>query len=217
MENALLITAASSGNPSLRPSAYELLFDQIEEVTNLRLCKTDKAIFQSVFHFKMLRKRQYLLQQGDICNSLAFVVQGALRMFSTNGRGHEAIIIFAVERDWLADRESMINQGASDYNIDAIEDCVLLTITYQALEALRNSNPAFAAFFRCQIKAFAIATQQRIHRALNLTIEEQYHDLLETNPAFGQRFSQNMLASYLGVQPETLSRIRKFIPDKIQA
>ncbi|RZM09009.1 MAG: Crp/Fnr family transcriptional regulator [Pedobacter sp.] len=215
MGNALLFNAALPSNPSSGPQAYELLFDQIEKVTNLRLCKMDKAIFQSVFLTKTLRKRQYLLQQGDICNSLAFVIQGALRMFSTNGRGHEAIITFAVEQDWLADRESMIKQNASDYNIDAVEDCVLLTITYQALEALRNSNPAFAAFFRCQTKAFAIATQQRIYQALNLNIEDQYYDLLETNPAFGQRFSQNMLASYLGVQPETLSRIRKFIPGKI--
>lgn len=158
---------------------------------------------------KKIRKRQYFLQSGDVCKYLGFVVRGALRQYSIDEKGVEHIVQFGIEDWWVGDRESFTMLTPSKYNIDALEDCDLLLITYEKLQYLIVHVPVMTKTITQMDQKHSIANQKRIHAAISLTAEERYVELMQTNPALFQRFPQNMIASYLGISPETLSRIRK--------
>jgi len=156
-----------------------------------------------------LRKRQYLLQAGDVCKYLAFLVKGSSRMFSVDDKGHEHIIRFGLETWWLADPESSISLTPSRYNIEMLEDSELLVISIPDAYELRDQTEFFGRTIKAMDKQASMATQKRIHAAISMTAEERYDELANTYPQFLQRFPQSMIASYLGLSPERLSRIRK--------
>ncbi|TWR24384.1 Crp/Fnr family transcriptional regulator [Mucilaginibacter pallidiroseus] len=223
MEASKIIPALSVAGIGLRPvpgikficdqgikeKSFNILCTYIQQLTGLRLSDEEISIVLNAAKFKTLRKRQYLLQEGDVCRYMSFVTNGALKMYSVNERGQEAIVILGTENSWIADRESMGLQTSSIYNIEAIEKTHIVQFTPGQLDALGQAIPAVAEMTRLQNKQLAIATQKRIHAAISMTAEEKYQDLISCYPEYIQRFSQNMLASYLGIKPETLSRVRK--------
>ncbi len=164
---------------------------------------------EKVFIPKKLRKKQYLLQEGDVCKYLSFIIKGAMRQYTVDEKGVEHIVRFGIENWWMADRESFTTGNPTAYNIDAIEDCELLTINNADWQRLPLQSPAYAEMNRQLEYRGYVAAQKRIHAAISLSAEERYTELSKANPEFLQRFSQSMIASYLGVSPETLSRIRK--------
>ncbi|MEN0053075.1 MAG: Crp/Fnr family transcriptional regulator [Mucilaginibacter sp.] len=194
---------------AIRANAFTCLFNHIKLYTGKEICDTEAVLLKKLLKYRVLRKRQYLLQEGDVCRYLYYVVDGALRMYSVNSRGQESILALGVENNWIGDRESMAHGIPSNYNIDAIEHTILLQFPVEYIELFIKTMPAFATLIRLQTKEFSIDTQKRIYAVLNLTAEERYRELLATRPEFGQRFSQNLIAAYLGVKPETLSRVRK--------
>jgi CRP-like cAMP-binding protein len=188
---------------------YDALFEYIETRSGLRLTEEEQAVIEAKFHHKRLRRKQYFLQEGDICKQIAFVVQGAARMYSIDEKGHEHIIRFALETWWLGDHESFNLLTPSRFHIEMLEDTDLLVITTVNAYELRDQVKAFDQTIKAMDKQLAIATQKRIHAAISMTAEERYEELIKTYPQFLQRFPQNMVASYLGISPETLSRMRK--------
>jgi CRP-like cAMP-binding protein len=188
---------------------YDALFEYIETRSGLRLTEEEQTVIETKFHHKRLRKTQYFLQEGDICKQIAFVVKGAARMYSIDEKGHEHIVRFALETWWLGDHESFNLLTPSRFHIEMLEDADLLVITTVNAHELRDQVKAFDLTIKAMDKQLAIATQKRIHAAISMTAEERYEDLVKTYPQFLQRFPQNMVASYLGVSPETLSRMRK--------
>lgn len=158
---------------------------------------------------KKLRRKQYLLQAGDVNKYTAFILKGALRQYSIDDKGIEHIIHFGIENWWMSDRESFTMLTPSKYNIDAVEDSEILMITSEKMQELISKIPAMNKMIEKLNQRNVIATQKRIHDAISLTAEERYLELLNNNPVLLQRFPQNMIASYLGITPETLSRIRK--------
>lgn len=165
-------------------------------------------IIKTFFTEKKIRKRQYFLQEGDICKNVAFVIDGLLRQYVVDEKGHEHIMQFAIENWWIGDRESMLNNTPSAYNIDAVEDSVLLLINREKLDELELEVPAFNQLMRMIIEQSAFAGQKRLIQALAYTAEDKYNDFLKSYPKIAQRIPQHMIASYLGVTAETLSRIR---------
>lgn len=186
---------------------FEVLFQKFDE--KITLTPDEKELAKSFFTPKKLRKKQYLLQEGDACKHLAFVEKGMLRSYTVDDKGAEHIIQFAFEGWWISDQYSFLTGEPSLYNIDALEDSELLLLSRLAEEELLTKLPKFERYFRILLQNNMIATQRRIVSSLSHTAEEKYNELIQSCPTIPQRVPQHMMASYLGITPETLSRIRK--------
>jgi CRP-like cAMP-binding protein len=158
---------------------------------------------------KKLRKRQYLLQEGDISNFNCFIAKGCLRMYRLGKDGTEHILRFGVEDWWMSDYESYNTNTPTKNNIDALEDSELLLIEKEDLDALCQKIPVLQKFIkRLEDKSFNV-TQNRILSNISETAEEKYEHFIKSYPAFNSRIPLHMIASYLGVSRETLSRVRQ--------
>jgi len=169
----------------------------------------DFAIVRGAFIDKRLRAGEFLQRGGDIATHAAFVSSGCLRNYVIDGKGKEHIVQFAPETWWLADSTSLNTGAPSQYFIDAIEDSELLLIDGPSHQGLVDKVAAYAAAFRAGLQRHSAAKDQRIVSALSATAEERYLQFLDTYPSIVRRVPQTMLAAYLGITPETLSRIRK--------
>jgi len=185
---------------------FELLLQSIEE--KISISKEEFDFCKTLFIPKKLRKKQYLLQEGDVCRYTAFVEKGMLRTFTVDEKGNEPILQFSMEGWWIADLYSFLTEEPSIYNIEALEECELLLITKENWEILLAKVPAFERYFRLLIQNNLIATQRRLMSSLSESAEEKYTKLINNFPGCIQRVPQHMIASYLGITPETLSRIR---------
>ncbi|MBL4675303.1 MAG: Crp/Fnr family transcriptional regulator [Mucilaginibacter sp.] len=190
-------------------SNFDVFFDYIQKLSGIMLSEDDKRVFTAHLKPKKLRKRQYFLQEGDVCKYTGFIVKGSARTFRVDEKGHEHILKLSLEDWWLADFESYYHLTPSRYNIEALEDLELLQITNAQVEEFLSPIPAFVAMQEVIKQNYAIANQNRLQAAISYTAEERYDDLVTNYPQFLQRFPLNMIASYLGLSPETLSRIRK--------
>jgi CRP-like cAMP-binding protein len=190
-------------------SNFEVFFDYIQKLSGIMLSEDDKHVFMAHLKPKKLRRRQYFLQEGDVCKYTGFIVKGSAKTFRVDEKGHEHILKLSVEDWWLADFESYYHLTPSRYNIEALEDLELLQVTNAQVEQFFASIPAFIAMQEVIKQNYAIANQNRVEAAISYTAEERYDDLITNYPHFLQRFPLNMIASYLGLSPETLSRIRK--------
>ena len=190
----------------------DLLYQKFSE--RIQLTEEEKEICASFFIPKKLRKRQYLLQEGEKWIHHGFVCEGCLRRYRLNSRGIEHIIQFSIENHWAGDRESLMEGTPTKYNIDAIEDTTLLIIHNNDFEMISKRIPAFHEMINNILQQRLNASQERIHAALSFTAEEKYLHFIETSPNLVNRVPRHMLASYLGIAPETLSRIRKQITEK---
>lgn len=180
----------------------------------IRLSDEDYRMIESVCIFKKLRKRQYLAQEGDIWRYNAFVCQGLLRTYRVDDKGVEHIMNFAMENWWIGDRESLASGNPSGFNIDALEDSVVLLINKENFDHLCKKLPALNDLVHTIINNSFIASQKRINAFLSYTAEEKYIYFRDKYPGFALRVPQQMVASYLGMTPESLSRIKRQISKK---
>lgn len=186
---------------------FEVLFQKFDE--KIQLSAEEKELAKTFFLPKKLRKRQYLLQEGDAAKYVAFVEKGMLRSYTVDDKGVEHIIQFAFEGWWISDQYSFLTGEPSQYNIDALEDCELLLLSRSAEEQLMEQVPKMERYFRILLQNSMIAMQRRIVGSLSQPAEKRYTDLVQTCPTIPRRVPQHMMASFLGITPETLSRIRK--------
>jgi len=190
-------------------SNFQMLFDYIQDLSGQTLSEDDKELLMANFKPKKIRKRQYFLQEGDVCKYAGFIVKGAAKTYTVDEKGHEHILKLSVEDWWLADFESYYHLKPSRFNIEALEDMEILQITNAVVEEFIKPIPAFSAMQKVLSQNNTIAAQKRMQSAISQSGEERFQELVNEYPHFIQRFSQNMIASYLGLTPESLSRIRK--------
>lgn len=172
------------------------------------LKKEEKEMVEERFHPRLYRKRQFVLQEGDVCTYFNFVVRGCLRMYKIDDKGHTHILQFASENYWINDLGSFHEMKPSSLNIDALEDTVVLQITRDELVYLYLHAPKFDRIFRVLVENSFIRLQQRLLQNISSTAEERYQSFLEQYPHLLSRLSQVQIASFLGITPEFLSRLR---------
>ena len=186
---------------------FELLYQKIKTI--IPLTEEEFDYCRSRFVPKKLRKRQYLLQEGDVCRYQAFVEKGMLRSYTTDEKGAEHILQFASEGWWIADLSSYLTGEPSRFHIEALEEAELLLLSRPHWEELMQKVPKLEHYFRILVQNHLVATQKRLMQSLSETAEEKYVQFTHTYPECLQRVPQHMIASYLGVTRETLSRLRK--------
>ena len=188
---------------------HETLFNYINNYASTPLNEEEKSIIEATFQPKSLRKRQYFLQEGDVCKYGGFLVKGAMRQYTVDDKGVEHMVQLFIENYWVSDRESMSMLTPSIYNIDAWEDSDLLIATRAGFLDLRKTVPPFAETLTVMDERHAIASQRRLNSTLSNSAEKRYEEFANNYPHFIQRFPQHLIASVLGITKETLSRIRK--------
>lgn len=186
---------------------FALLYQNI--TGKIPLTEEEFAYCKTLFQPRKLRRRQYLLQEGDVCKYQAFVEKGMLRSYTISDKGTEHILQFAPEGWWIADLSSYLTGEPSPFNIEALEDSELLLLEKSAWDSLLQRLPKFEHYFRILIQNNLVATQKRLMQSLTETAEDKYIRFTQTYPACVQRVPQHMVASYLGISRETLSRLRR--------
>lgn len=195
--------------PECKLKMYELFFHDFNK--KVGLTPEEEAQIKNYLTPKKLRKKQYLLQEGDVCKTVAFIEKGALKSYSVDDNGNEHIIQFGLEGWIISDLYSFLTGAPATYNIDAIEDAELVLINKSAHEELLLNVPKYETFTRLNITGAYLAMQKRLTSIIGSPVEERYSNFTTLYPNIVQRVPQHMIASYMGLSPETLSRVRRRI------
>lgn len=159
-----------------------------------------------------IKKKDFLLKEGQVCKANYFVEQGLIRMYFINEKGIEQVTQFALENWWIADYMSLTTQGSSHFYIQAVENSTIIAIEHHKQEKLLEKIPQLERYFRLMMQRAYAAAQMRVKFFHVHTKEENYRHFISMFPQFVQRIPQYMLASYLGLTPEYLSELRKKQP-----
>src|SRR5262249_27871016 len=197
---------------SASTSAYDVLREYLEQ--RAAFGERDFEIIRAAFLWRRLRTGEFLQRAGIVSKYAAFVARGCLRNYVIDAKGKEHIVQFAPETWWLADATSLNGGTPSPYFIDALEDSDLLLIDGPSHQRLVDDVAGYASAFRNGLQRHAAAKDQRIVSSLSASAEERYLEFMRVYPSIARRVPQAMLASYLGMTPETVSRIRKKLSRK---
>lgn len=185
----------------------EALFSHLESFIPLR--QEEKEWIEKKFIPISVKRKQKLLTAGEVCKDYFFVVSGCFRMFGVDDKGFEHNIQFAAENDWIADISSFYTGKPSQLNIEALEASEILKIQQQDLYRLFEEAPKLNRIFKVTIEHNYIELQNRVIQNFSSTAEQRYLAFLEQYPQLKNRLPNTQIASYLGITPEFLSKIRK--------
>ncbi|MEA5258158.1 Crp/Fnr family transcriptional regulator [Arcicella aquatica] len=185
-------------------------FEQINKSVckNVAFSEEELRIFNEHLQYKKIKKKTFLLQEGEICNFEAFIIKGCMRKYYIDKNGFEVILQFAIEDWWVSDIASFHEQKPSDLFIEALEDCEIFVLTPDKKEDLLTKAPRFERQFRLLVQKNLSATQSRLINSIAQTAYERYADFLKKYPKIPQRVAQHYIASYLGISAEFLSKVR---------
>jgi CRP-like cAMP-binding protein len=175
------------------------------------LSEEEIAALESSFVQRHIKRRQFILQEGDVCKLNTFIVEGCFRMYLVDENGKEHNLQFAVENWWIGDIGSFHSGEPSRLYIEALENSTIFQIKKEDQLKLFAEYPKFNWIFRVFTENALVSCQQRILQNISSTAEERYLDFLNQYPFFFNRISNVQIASFLGITPEFLSTIRKKI------
>jgi CRP-like cAMP-binding protein len=187
---------------------HDTLITYINSKLKTKLSEEDSNLLASVFKPKKFRKHQYLLQEGEVCKFAGFIVKGAFKQYTVDKTGKENILGLYIENFWVGDRESFMVGTPSPYFIDAFEDVEMLIVNREDFINKLSRQPVINEMIKVVSEKQSFNLMKRVKAAQTLTAEERYEDFEKRFPEFIQRFPQHIIASYLGMTKETLSRIR---------
>jgi CRP-like cAMP-binding protein len=172
------------------------------------------ALIVSKVKKRTIKRRQKILQEGDVCKHYSFVLEGCFRMYGIDDKGYEHNIQFAAENDWIADIGSFYAKKPSKLYIEAIESSTILQIEQQDLYALYLKIPKLSIAFKVIIENKYVELQNRVLQNFSSTAQQRYLSFLEQYPHLSNRLPNTQIASYMGITPEFLSKIRKDLSKK---
>jgi CRP-like cAMP-binding protein len=181
---------------------------------HISLSDTEVEQFCNLFKLQTIKKKQFLLQKGEVCKFEGFVNKGCFRVYHIDAKGFEQVLYFAIEGWWITDIDSFTNQKPSQLFIEALEDGEVLLINKPDKEKLYEEFPKMERLFRIMTQKTHVALQRRMIDNLSKTAEERYIDFIEKYPQLSQRLTNLQIAAYLGISHEFLSKIRKKISVK---
>jgi CRP/FNR family transcriptional regulator, cyclic AMP receptor protein len=171
-------------------------------------------IFNSLLEVRSVKKKTHLLQQGEVCTFEAYLNKGCIRNYYIDENGFEVILQFAIEDWWTSDIGSFHNQMPSNMFIETLEDCELLVLTFQTKEELLRRVPKLERVFRLMVQRNLTTLQNRLMNTISKNAEEKYLDFTHRYPTISQRVPQHLIASFLGISPEFLSKVRTRLAKK---
>ncbi|MDB5133033.1 MAG: Crp/Fnr family transcriptional regulator [Mucilaginibacter sp.] len=174
----------------------------------VNLSAGELAYFNSMLQYKVIPKKTILLQAGNICNFEAYVIKGCMREYYIDDHGAELTLQFAVEDWWVSDITSFEDQKVSNMYIETLEDCELLMLSRQSKEQLLAEVPKLERMFRLMIQRHLSVVQSRLFKTVTHSGIERYLEFIKRYPTIPQRVPQHYIASYLGISPEFLSKLR---------
>jgi len=183
-----------------------LIIDSITR--HIHLSAEEKNHFITLLQPKVYKRRQFILEEGQICKNSIFVTQGCLRGFTVDQSGFEHVLNFAPAGWWIADMYSLLTQKPGILNIEPLEDTEVLLLYKVRQEKLYLEIPQFERFFRIITENSLVAYQQRLIDNLSLTAEERYHNFCKRYPTLINTLPKKQIASYIGVTPEFFSRMQ---------
>ncbi|UTW64518.1 Crp/Fnr family transcriptional regulator [bacterium SCSIO 12741] len=184
----------------------EQLLDYVRRYVSIS--EVEFQIFESYLKPVQVQKKGFLLRAGNYCRSRYFITKGCVRLFYIDNKGNEQIIHFGIDQWWISDYESLINNKPSTLFIQALEPTEILELPQKGFEELCEKVPQTERLFRKIMERTFVATQKRIEFIYSLNGEEQLQLFMNSNPKFTQRVPQYMIASYLGMSPEFVSKIK---------
>jgi CRP-like cAMP-binding protein len=188
---------------------HDAYLNYLRKFTDKPLTDDEKALIRQNFTPYRIKKGQYTLQAGDICKKFAFIVKGAMRMYYVDEKGLEHIVRLGIEEWWMGDRESFMNRTPSRYHVDALEQCHLLCMSMDNAIEMEKQIPAFRLMKNRLDERNNMANERRLTAAISFTAKKRYIDFAECYPDFLSRFPQHIIASYLGINKDTLSRVKR--------
>lgn len=186
--------------------SFQLILNNV--CRHIQLTQPEKDYFTALLQPKKLRKKEYLLRQGEVSKQSAFVTGGCLRGYNIDRNGTEHVLSFAPADWWMADMYSLISQQPGVLNIEALEDTEMLLLSKTDQEKLYTELPKFERFFRILTEKSLVANQQRLIDRLSLSGQERYANFCKRYPTLINHLPQKQIAAYIGVSPEFLSRAR---------
>ena len=172
---------------------------------------TELDIFHSKLKYKVFKKKSLLLQQGEICKFEAYIIKGCVKKYYLDQDGNEVILQFAVEDWWVSDIGSFYEQKPSNLFIETLEDTEVLLIDFESKQSLFEEIPHLERVFRIMLQRAYSVLESRFYSTVAHSAETRYLEFLKKYPSIPQRVPQQLIASYLGITPESLSRIKAHI------
>ena len=173
------------------------------------ISEKDEEIILSAFEPFYIKKKKDLLRYGDVCMHIDFIVKGCLRSYYVDEKGIEHIYQIRMDNSWISDLESFFSRKPSKYYIEALEDTQLLRITQEDLDKLYEEIPSLERYFRILFQKAYVNSLKRLSSTMWEPAVDRYENLIKKHPDMFQRVPLVYIASYLGITPESLSRIRK--------
>ncbi len=190
----------------------ELLFENFSK--HIQLTEAEKAIVAALAVERKVKKGQFLVHVGAICRSTHFVTKGAIYSYFTDLAGDSHIVQFAVEDWWISEMKSFFMQVPARFNVQALEDSTIIEFPFETLERLYAQVPKIERYFRIITINGFITFQDRIVQNMSMTVEERYLAFHQKYSKLELRFPQKMIAEYLGVSAEFLSKVKKRLAEK---
>ncbi|MDJ1472365.1 Crp/Fnr family transcriptional regulator [Cytophagaceae bacterium DM2B3-1] len=187
-------------------SDFQPLLDYIK--TFIELTKEEEAYFLSLLVLTKVKKRQFIVQPNFVCQHMNYVREGALRSYLVDNKGIEHTIALAIEGWWINDCNSYIFQEPATFFVQALENSVIIQLSYQSEQLLLANIPKFERFFRITARCEVATIQKRVLSNISQSAEQRYEDFAMRYPALLNRIPQYAIASYLGFTTEFLSKIR---------